>query len=103
MTDDQVEQFLVKHGQRKGMDIWSHLKGTPELEVMRSPYFLRLLVEQVEGAGGIPKGQREAEAERQEHGRQHALVGVVVRDEQEGLGEDDRQDHRHRDARPGAR
>ena len=57
MTDDQVEQFLVKHRSEEGGEIWSQLRGTPQLEVMRSPYFLMLLVEQAEAAGGVPEGR----------------------------------------------
>ena len=49
----------------------------------------------------VAEGQGEPEAERQEHGRQHALVGAVVRGEQEGLGKDDGEDHR-REERGGA-
>ena len=57
MTDAQVEQYLVKHDSERGSQIWSQLRGTPQLEVMRSPYFLSLLVEQVVAAGGIPQGR----------------------------------------------
>ena len=55
MTDEQVELFLVKHGNEA---VWPALRGTPQLEVMRSPYFLGLLLDQVE-TGGIPKGRAE--------------------------------------------
>jgi formylglycine-generating enzyme required for sulfatase activity len=56
MTDEQVEQFLGKHGNER---IWPALRGTPQLEVMRSPYFLSLLLDQVDAAGGIPMGRAE--------------------------------------------
>src|SRR5258708_9939097 len=51
--------------------------------------------------GGISDGERQSETEGQEHGRQHALVGAVVRGEQERLGNDDRKDDR-REERDGA-
>ena len=57
MTDEQVEQFLLKQAPAKGEAIWSALRGTPQLELMRSPYFLSLLVEQVEATGDMPKGR----------------------------------------------
>ena len=55
LTDEQVEQFLAKHGTGA---IWPALRGTPQLEVMRSPYFLELLIAQAE-VSGIPKGRAE--------------------------------------------
>ena len=57
LTDEQVEQFLLKQSSTKGDLIWSELRGTPQLELMRTPYFLSLLVEQVEAAGDMPKGR----------------------------------------------
>jgi formylglycine-generating enzyme required for sulfatase activity len=57
LTDEQVEQFLVKQNPAKGEAIWSELRGTPQLELMRSPYFLSLLVEQVEATGDMAKGR----------------------------------------------
>lgn len=57
MTDEQVEQYLIKNAPETGAAIWKELAGTPQLEVMRSPYFLSLLLEQVEGSWGVPQGR----------------------------------------------
>ncbi|MBW1687856.1 MAG: protein kinase, partial [Deltaproteobacteria bacterium] len=56
-TDEQVEQFLLNQSSAKGEAIWSELRGTPQLQLMRSPYFLSLLVEQVEATGNMAKGR----------------------------------------------
>lgn len=56
-TDKQVELFLLKQSPDKGASIWSKLRGTPQLKLMRSPYFLSLLVEQVESSSEMPKGR----------------------------------------------
>ncbi len=56
-TDEQVERFLLKQNPAKGAVIWSELHGTPQLELMRCPYFLALLVEQVEATSDMPRGR----------------------------------------------
>ncbi len=56
-TDEQVEQFLLKHNPDQGTSIWSDLSSTPQLELMRSPYFLSLLSKQVQENGDIPNGR----------------------------------------------
>ena len=57
LTDEQVAQFLEKQSPEQGGKIWSQLKGTPQLELMRSPYFLSLLTDQVEATGEVPEGR----------------------------------------------
>jgi serine/threonine protein kinase/formylglycine-generating enzyme required for sulfatase activity len=57
LTDEQVEQFLVKQSPEQGAVIWEELTGTPQLEVMRSPYFLSLLTDQVKATGEVPEGR----------------------------------------------
>ena len=59
LGDDQVEQFLTKYLPDQGEAIWNELRGTPQLEVMRSPYFLSLLVDQVLAHGTVPGGRPE--------------------------------------------
>ncbi|MGH2571402.1 MAG: formylglycine-generating enzyme family protein, partial [bacterium] len=56
MSDEQVEQYLAKHVPGRAQELWANLRGTDQLEVMRSPYFLSLLVEQVE-TGQVPTGR----------------------------------------------
>ncbi len=87
LTDAQVEQFLLKHDPREGARLWSSLRGTPQLEVMRSPYFLSLLVEQG-GGSGVSRGRAELftgfvrQALRREAERDHPLFapGALLTD-----------------------
>ncbi|MBL8527944.1 MAG: SUMF1/EgtB/PvdO family nonheme iron enzyme, partial [Burkholderiales bacterium] len=46
MTDPQVKDFLALYSPGHGAQIWRELEGTPQLEVFRSPFYLKLLVEQ---------------------------------------------------------
>ena len=57
LTDEQVEDFLSLYSPGNSREIWSQLEGSPQLEVLRSPYFLALLVEQVEATGEMPAGR----------------------------------------------
>lgn len=57
LSDRQVRSFLEKHGSGHGPLVWEQITGTPQLEVMRSPYFLRLLIEQVEATGEVSHGR----------------------------------------------
>jgi len=57
LSDGQVRDFLTLYSPGRGREIWAALEGRPQLEVLRSPYFLALLVEQVEGSGEIPDGR----------------------------------------------
>ena len=57
LTDEQVEDFLSLYSPGNRREIWSALEGSPQLEVLRSPYFLALLVEQVEATGEMPAGR----------------------------------------------
>lgn len=57
LTDEQVEQFLLKQSPEKGKAIWRELRNTPQLALMRSPFFLALLVDHVDATGEVPKGR----------------------------------------------
>ena len=57
LSDDQVRDFLRAYSPVRWRDMWSSLAGTQKLEVLRSPYFLKLLVDQVEETGEIPEGR----------------------------------------------
>ncbi|MCB0217452.1 MAG: SUMF1/EgtB/PvdO family nonheme iron enzyme [Caldilineae bacterium] len=57
LTDDQVRDFLAVYSPGRWREIWAALEGSPQLEVLRSPYFLALLVEQVEATGDMPAGR----------------------------------------------
>lgn len=57
LSDEQVRQFLHVYTPLYQREIWSRLEGAPQLDMLRSPYFLRLLVQQVEAEGEIPDGR----------------------------------------------
>ncbi len=57
LTDDQVRRFLRVYSPMQHLRIWEHLAGSPQLALLRSPYFLKLLTEQVEAEGAVPEGR----------------------------------------------
>ena len=57
LDDVQVQDFLHLYSPLRWRDMWSALEGRPQLEVLRSPYFLSLLVDQVEASGEMPEGR----------------------------------------------
>ncbi len=57
LSDAQVRDFVRLHSPGRRREIWKALEGSPQLEVVRSPYFLALLVEQVEATGELPAGR----------------------------------------------
>ncbi len=57
LGDARVQAFLRRYAPAIADEVWAALEGTPQLEVFRAPYFLRLLVEQVEAEGGLPRGR----------------------------------------------
>jgi len=56
LSDAQVQAFLDVYSPAQAKRIWRRLGGAPQLAVVRTPYFLRLLVEQVEATGSLPEG-----------------------------------------------
>ncbi len=57
LSDEQVRDFLTLYSPGRWREIWAALEGSPQLEVLRSPYFLALLVEQVDATGEMPAGR----------------------------------------------
>lgn len=57
MTPEQVRQFLKVYSPGYEDTIWEELKGSTLLNLYRTPYFLKLLIDQVEAEKGIPKGR----------------------------------------------
>jgi formylglycine-generating enzyme required for sulfatase activity len=55
LTDEKVREFLDLYSPTRSDDIWQALAGSPQLDVFRSPYFLSLLVAQVEASGEVPR------------------------------------------------
>ncbi|TVR58386.1 MAG: NACHT domain-containing protein [Candidatus Competibacteraceae bacterium] len=56
LSDDQIQEFLALYCPDHHVALWGNLAGSPQLEVLRSPYFLKLLVAQTT-AGEIPEGR----------------------------------------------
>jgi predicted NACHT family NTPase len=56
LSDAQIQEFLTLYCQEHGATLWQNLKGTPQLALLRSPYYLKLLVAQTI-AGEIPAGR----------------------------------------------
>ena len=57
LDDAQVQDFLRLYSPLRWRELWASLEGRPQLEVLRSPYFLSLLVDQVEATGEMPEGR----------------------------------------------
>ena len=57
MTDERVRTFLEVYSPLHWRELWGRLSGSRQLEVLRSPYFLKLLTEQVEATGEMPEGR----------------------------------------------
>jgi formylglycine-generating enzyme required for sulfatase activity len=57
MDDEQVRRFLNVYTPAHENLIWNELEGSPQLKLFRTPYFLKLLCEQVEATREIPKGR----------------------------------------------
>jgi formylglycine-generating enzyme required for sulfatase activity len=59
LADAQVEEFLTLYSPEHGPALWAGLRGTPQLDLFRSPFYLRLLLAQA-GADGVAPGGRAA-------------------------------------------
>ncbi len=53
LTDDQMEAFLRAYSPVRGAEIWTAIAGTQQLDALRAPFFLALIVEQVEATGDL--------------------------------------------------
>ena len=56
LSDGQVRQFIDAYCPDHGAALWRNLENTPQLEMLRVPYFLKLLIEQTQG-GNVPAGR----------------------------------------------
>jgi len=56
LSDAQVQEFITLYCPEHGATLWQNLQGTPQLALLRSPYYLKLLVAQTT-AGEIPAGR----------------------------------------------
>jgi hypothetical protein len=56
LSDAQVQQFVEFYCPEHATALWANLDGSPQLDLLRSPYYLKLLVEQTV-TGEIPTGR----------------------------------------------
>ena len=49
LSDAQVEQFLTLYDAGRGPGLWRQLRATPQLDLFRSPFYLKLLLAQADG------------------------------------------------------
>lgn len=56
LSDAQVQQFVELYCPEHAATLWANLAGSPQLELLRTLYYLKLLVEQTV-AGEIPVGR----------------------------------------------
>ena len=59
MSDAQIREFLMAYLPTQADLVWRALDGKPQLDIFRTPYFLKLLCEQVEATSNVPKGKAE--------------------------------------------
>jgi hypothetical protein len=57
LGDPQVEEFLTLHDADRGPALWQQLRGTPQLDLFRSPFYLRLLLAQAGEDGTALSGK----------------------------------------------
>ena len=57
LNDGQVEEFLTLYHPDLGPRLWRQLKGTAQLDLFRSPFYLNLLLKQAKDDGQVPKGR----------------------------------------------
>ena len=56
LSNAQVEQFVMRHSPEHGEALWRNLQHSRQLDLLRLPYYLKLLVEQTH-TGEIPTGR----------------------------------------------
>jgi hypothetical protein len=56
LSDGQVQAFIERYCPEHATVLWQNLQGTPQLDLLRSPYYLKLLIAQTT-AGEIPAGR----------------------------------------------
>jgi formylglycine-generating enzyme required for sulfatase activity/energy-coupling factor transporter ATP-binding protein EcfA2 len=57
MDSDQVGDFLKVYAPDHEQRIWNEIDGKPQFSLYQTPFFLKLLCEQVSATGEIPKGR----------------------------------------------
>jgi class 3 adenylate cyclase/formylglycine-generating enzyme required for sulfatase activity len=57
MSDTRVRQYLKLYSPAHWVEVWEEIHATTQLDLFRSPFFLKLLVDEVEAQGAVPKGR----------------------------------------------
>jgi formylglycine-generating enzyme required for sulfatase activity len=57
LGEAQVEEFLTLYNREHGPTLWRRLKGTPQFDLFRSPFYLKMLLAQVGPDGAPPAGR----------------------------------------------
>jgi len=57
LSDEQVESFLLVCSPDHGDAMWRNVKGTPQLDLFRPPFYLKMLVAEAEPDGALPPGR----------------------------------------------
>jgi len=57
LDDGQVAAFLSAYDAARGPTLWQTLRGTPQLDLFRSPFYLKLLLAQADADGRPPTGR----------------------------------------------
>lgn len=57
MSSDKVREFLKLYVPAHEERVWNELNGSRQFGLYQTPYFLKLLCEQVEATGDMPKGR----------------------------------------------
>ncbi len=57
MSAEQVQDFLAAYLPAQADMIWEELDGSPQFGIFQTPYFLKLLVDQVDATSEIPAGR----------------------------------------------
>ena len=57
MDSEQMQAFIQAYTPAHADMIWTELEGSPQFSLFQTPYFLKLLCEQVEATRAVPRGR----------------------------------------------
>jgi len=57
LEDGRVEAFLAAYDPARGPALWRQLRGAPQLDLFRSPFYLKLLLAQADTDGRVATGR----------------------------------------------
>ncbi len=59
LSRERMRKFIAAYAPENTNEIWRKLDGSPQLDLFRVPFFLKLLCDEVRSTGRIPEGQVE--------------------------------------------